>query len=75
MKIHELPRLMQCLNGDSAGRTNKGRGKDGGWDSIGNTLLVFSNGDVKHGDAGGRGRRTKVLSLKVEARGQVIVVG
>ena len=40
-----------------------------GWNYVSNTLPVFCDGDVTHGDIRGRGRGTEMRSLRVEIWG------
>ena len=63
----------QGTSGDGGQGANIGRREHGGRDTVRNTLLVLSNSDVKHRDAGGRGRGTKVWCFNIGVR-QITVV-
>ena len=62
------------MSGKGGQGENKGGGENRGQDTVGNALLVLSNGDVKHRNAGGRGRGTEVQGFVVIVR-RVTVVG
>ena len=62
------------MSGDGGRGVDVGGREDRRQDTVSDTLLVLSNGDIKHGDAGGRERGTKVWGFVIIVR-RVTIVG